>query len=857
MAYDWSGLLGDIESFTVRRGKSLLDEEDERRRRAGAMRIAIADEPSQQRSMPAGIVRKNRMAAVAAHETTIDAILQPAQTAPRDIIALVGALGAGANPETDDELRRSGSGGGGSAKGHGLHRPLVVRSFTAKQASAESTSRAAIAAGAQPVVIKVTSTVSSRASAAGLMTYLGTREVEKENGEKGKADIPIFDQDGVAIASREERAAALQGWLSEFREPYALDAVATLSIKLADAVSDEALHDALNAAFGAKPFLYSRQQDGSVSVYAVTSLPARKIAGALRAREKDEGPVRTLDKAEADIAGRMSDAAVLAEVRIVGAAVSDKSGRYFLEKFLRVEKDIVTSAGEPVKRGAAVKDIADGIWCGWAADIRTVEPRNAFHVIFSARAGTDGEAMNRAVRDFLSEQVAGHRWVTAHHPDTGHVHIHAMISARDDVGKALRLTKPELYAWRELFAAKAREHGIAMVATRRADVAATRPYSQAQAGAYERGRIDPRYLKSAAVNQRVERKRAGVVDRASLANGNLALASNWQATAAVLKQAGAKPSVIEAADRFAAAAAGQVQKAAVRPAKGFVLLRVTVEQPVDQEKMVAAIQSALGVDREAASVDGRVMTILMPTLASVSKIERELARQNDECGPGAETQAVSRQAEARLLKIGLKATVSVEAAGSAKDGMPTAWLTNRFDAHRRQAQAEPATPFVDLMTTLTDLKQQKENAMPLSLEQFDERVARANKSMDRLEGMVDSSAERQAVEDMRKEISALFEEQRRDIQMQQMPSAMQAGGGGDTPTASRSDGAQPLNRPTPTTVDPAIAAQQQAIAAGRAARAAREQAGASKNAQDEQRQQILRQAEQDRQRGNDRDGAER
>ena len=114
--------------------------------------------------------------------------------------------------------------------------------------------------------------------------------------------------------------------------------------------------------------------------------------------------------------------------------------------------------------------------------------------------------------------------------------------------------------------------------------------------------------------------------------------------------------------------------------------------------------------------------------------------------------------------------------------------------------------------------------MPLSLEQFDERVARANKSMDRLEGMVDSGAERQAVEDMRKEISALFEEQRRDIQMQQMPSVMQAGGGEGTSTA---------------------------------ARAAREQAGAAKNAQDEQRQQILRQAEQERQRGNDRDGAER
>ncbi|MBN9056412.1 MAG: hypothetical protein J0H80_22190, partial [Rhizobiales bacterium] len=65
------------------------------------------------------------------------------------------------------------------------------------------------------------------------------------------------------------------------------------------------------------------------------------------------------------------------------------------------------------------------------------------------------------------------------------------------------------------------------------------------------------------------------------------------------------------------------------------------------------------------------------------------------------------------------------------------------------------------------------------------------------------------------------------------------------------------DRPAPVAVDPAIAAQQQAIAAGRASRAAREQAGAAKSTQDEQRQQILRQAEQERQHGNDRDGAAR
>jgi hypothetical protein len=732
MAYDWTGLLGEIEAFSAHRASSLVDEDKELRRLRATGVASSAREPGQ-RFVPTGIARKAAHSGLSglasSSEPTIASILQAPKGSQRGIIELVGSLGAaGRDREDEDEPRALAGGGGGGASAvtaARAPRSTAPRHAAMDRAAAETASRAAIAAGAQPVVIKVTSTVSSRASAASLMTYLGTREVENENGEKAKVDISIYDQDGVATSSREDRATVLAEWTADFREAYAVNAVATFSMRLTDNVDDAVLHDALHAAFSSKPFLYSRHPDGQVSVFAVTDLPAKRIAGALKARAKGEGPARVLENAEADFVRRLADAGVLAEVRILGAAVSEKSGRYFLEKFLRTEKTITTSEGDPVKRGSSVKDKAEGIWRAWSSHIRTVEPRNAFHVIFSARAGTDPEAMTRAVRDFLSEQAAGHRWITAHHPETGHVHVHAMISARDDVGKALRLTKPELYEWRERFAAKAREHGIAMVATRRADVAATRPYSQAQAGAYERGRQDHRYLKTPALTKRVERKRAGVVDRASLTNGNLALVSKWRATAGALKRAGAEPSVIAAADRFAAAAGGK---------------------------------------------DMQVMEL-------------------------------------------------------------TDWSGS--------------------------LLQQKETAMPLSLEQFDARVLRATKSMDRLEMTADSSAERQAVEALRKELSALFAEQRRDIEKQQVRSISETVGGGEMSSAPLTAGARVEVRAMPPAADPAIAAQQQAIAAGRAARAAREQASAAKAAQDEQRQQVLRQAEQKRQRDKGRDGAER
>lgn len=860
MAHDWTGLLGEMEAFSARRASSLVDDDEELRRRR-AIGITISGARSVQRLVPTGVARKvGHSRSVAPTEATIASILQAPKGSQQGVIALVGSLAAGRNREEEDEPRPSAGGGGGGASQATAPRSLHAggkRQATTDRSSAETAGRAAIAAGAQPVVIKVTSTVSNRASAAGLMTYLGTREAENEDGKKSKVDIPIYDQDGIAIANRDERAAALAEWGADFRDAYAVNAVATFFMKLADEVDDAALHDALNAAFSSKPFLYSRHPDGQVSVFAVTDLPAKKIAGALKAREKGEGPARVVENAEADFVRRLADAGVSAEVRILGAAVSEKSGRYFLEKFLRTEKAVTISEGDPVKRGPSVKETADGIWRAWSSNIRTVEPRNAFHVIFSARAGTDPEAMTRAVRDFLSEQVAGHRWITAHHPETGHVHVHAMISARDDVGKALRLTKPELYEWRERFAAKAREQGIAMVATRRADVAATRPYSQAQAGAYERGRQDPRYLKTAGVTKRVERKRAGVIDRGSLTSGNLALAPKWQATAIALKRAGAEPSVIAAAERFAAAAKGHAVQPVTGRVSGFVLLRLEIEQTIDRETVAAIIQRAVGVEAKATSAEGKTVHVLMPTMASVSKIERELSKQNDEFGPGAETRSVARDFRARMLSQGLRATAIVEAAGSAKHGAPSPWLQKKFDAHAHRPNAKPGAPLAEFKNLIVTIQQQKEKAMPLSLEQFDERVSRANKSMDRLETMVDSGAERQAVEEMRKEISALFEEQRRDIQMQQMRSVNDTAGAGGTAPAARVDEARSHERPAPATVDPAIAAQQQAIATGRASRAAREQAGASKAAQDEQRQQILRQAEQERQRGNDRDGAER
>lgn len=144
--------------------------------------------------------------------------------------------------------------------------------------------------------------------------------------------------------------------------------------------------------------------------------------------------------------------------------------------------------------------------------------------------------------------------------------------------------------------------------------------------------------------------------------------------------------------------------------------------------------------------------------------------------------------------------------------------------------------------------------MPLSLQQFDERVIRANKSMDRLDSLVDSREERQALNEMRREISALFAEQRKDLErLQDRPADDHI----DTADAKPAKGTRARSAAPAAKIDPAIELQQQAIAAGRALRAEKQQVAAQNAVRAAQRDQATQDAEQRREEGKDRDGAER
>jgi hypothetical protein len=137
-------------------------------------------------------------------------------------------------------------------------------------------------------------------------------------------------------------------------------------------------------------------------------------------------------------------------------------------------------------------DAGDLVQKDWRQEMHSRKGRDVMHLIVSARAGTDLAAFQDAVRDFLGEQFAGHRYVFAVHDPSDdpkemaeggrrpHIHAHAIITMRAETGERI-VTSPQVFReWRALMAENAREHGIDMELTDRRDQASPPAYTRNQ-----------------------------------------------------------------------------------------------------------------------------------------------------------------------------------------------------------------------------------------------------------------------------------------------------------------------------------------------------------------------------------------
>ncbi len=163
----------------------------------------------------------------------------------------------------------------------------------------------------------------------------------------------------------------------------------------------------------------------------------------------------------------------------------------------------------PIRHAEDIRDITRD----WGRHLRSQSPRDTMHMVVSAKAGTDVKVFTNAVRSFLHQQFADHKFMFGVHTDkaeAGHIHAHAIVAVRSGSGIKLHPGPADLAQWRVNYAAHAREHGLQVVATRAAEQASSRSY-----GPKDKSIVD------VAANPRPERKEQDRAYSSDPRNANL------------------------------------------------------------------------------------------------------------------------------------------------------------------------------------------------------------------------------------------------------------------------------------------------------------------------------------------------
>lgn len=383
-----------------------------------------------------------------------------------------------------------------------------------------SSAKAALASGAQPAVFKVISAAHGRARVAALLDYLGTRL--DEHGKK--ADIPIFTQSGAEIATAEARGALLDAWSVDFSQnPRARD-VGIFAATVDASASAERVRAALSDTFKGRAFVYARDHERLT------------VAVALTARGK--GLPTTGPQIEA-MSGRLANHVPGASLEMTGSAHAQDGIRYQLRKLAKGAHGIAYT-----EEGAELTaDRALALSRTWGSKIGTGRARDAIHMVFSARAGTPHEAFFAAVQDTLDLKLSGRTFALAAHHDRQHVHVHVVAHARAG-GDRLDLRKDDLTAIREAVAEAATERGIPMIANKRLDRAASRPFKAAHAALVARSEASPE------TTARVQAKRTDTIeitDHPAVIALATRAAQEWSAVATAFEAAGERRSAEVAA----------------------------------------------------------------------------------------------------------------------------------------------------------------------------------------------------------------------------------------------------------------------------------------------------------------------
>ncbi len=323
-----------------------------------------------------------------------------------------------------------------------------------RYAQNDRTARSGPSGGSSPqaAVIKLASYAAGSRRVGALTDYL-SRE----------GSLAVETQNGMKLLGRPALDAELADWASVFENRAPSKDVASLIIGVGPA-SDAEVITGLEQAFDGRKFAWQRVDEDAASVKVVVVLAGQDR---LRLDVSAKGRARMTEA----LAKALGDAAAEPNLTVTSTG-HGKAGLGYRLARMAGQGAFQTSDGRTIETPAEASAVARE----WSRGLNSRRVRDTFHLVMSAKAGTELVAFGKTTRAFLADRFEGHRYLFAIHQDRQHVHAHAVITMRRDDGVKLDPKIKDFADWREAFAEQARGHGIDMVATRRLERAAVPAY---------------------------------------------------------------------------------------------------------------------------------------------------------------------------------------------------------------------------------------------------------------------------------------------------------------------------------------------------------------------------------------------
>ncbi|WP_284180154.1 relaxase/mobilization nuclease domain-containing protein [Rhabdaerophilum sp. SD176] len=358
---------------------------------------------------------------------------------------------------------------------------------------------ALLARGYQPAVVKVVSYAHGATRATASAQYIERDEVELETHA------------GNLLADKAAVAEEIKAWSTSFEKRQPSQDVVTVRLQLSglrDTAEDrERLSFAAGAAFeGHRHALrIEARASGEIEARAVvvmartispeekalnraartngeksSTLPPRLRVVDQRMGTTEDAPMRKAfdARSEAAMKARIETATGYPQHGISIEPATPGHGRDALGQRLSTlisKAPALDHLQRPIRTAEDIRDVTRD----WGRHLRSQSPRDTMHMVVSAKAGTDEKVFTNAVRSFLHQQFADHKFMFGVHTDkaeAGHIHAHAIVAVRSESGTKLHPGPTDLAQWRVNYASHAREHGLKVVATRAAEQASSRSY---------------------------------------------------------------------------------------------------------------------------------------------------------------------------------------------------------------------------------------------------------------------------------------------------------------------------------------------------------------------------------------------